>query len=110
MFYCLDLDDNDPIKLYPRVELVENKEVSDFSIICTRERAKYYSNKTCCCKENCILPNTTNIFRHANFIRLEFSNLKVKKTGVYKYIIMDETNLQEKSFQLIFFGQWFWLF
>lgn len=110
MFYCLDLDDNDPIKLYPRVELVENKEVSDFSMICTRERAMYYSSKICCCKENCTLPNTTNIFRHANFIRLEFSNLKVKKTGVYKYIIMDETNLQEKSFQLIFFGQWFWLF
>ena len=51
MFYCLDLDDNDPIKLYPRVELVENKEVSDFSIICTRERAMYYSSKSAVVKK-----------------------------------------------------------
>lgn len=106
MFYCLDLDDNDPIKLYLRVELVENKELSDFSIICTSK----HESKFCCFKEKGILPNTTNIFRHANFIRLEFTNLKVKETGVCKYIIMDETNLHEKSFQLIYFGQCFWLF
>ena len=76
MLFCLDLDDNDPLKLYPGVERVENKEVSDFSIIYTTEHMKYYSSKFYWFKENDILCNTTNIFRHSNFIPLDFSNLK----------------------------------
>ena len=106
MFFCLDLDDNDPLKLYPGVERVEKKEVSDFSIIYTTEHMKYYSSKFCWFKENDILSNTTNIFRHSNFIRLDFSNLKEEETGVYKCNITDDKNLQKKPFQLMVFGRW----
>ena len=107
MFYYLDLDDNDPLKLYPGVERVEKKEGSDFSIVCTTERMKYRSSKFYWFKENGILPNTANIVRHPNFIRLDFSNLKVEETGVYKCNISDNANLQEKRFQLIAFGKSF---
>ena len=105
MFYYLDLDDNDPIKLYPGVERVEKEEGGDFSIICTTERMKYYSSKFYWFKENGILPKTANIVRHQNFIRLDFSNLKIEETGLYKCNITDDTNLQEKRFQLIVFGK-----
>ena len=71
---------------------------------------KYYSSKFYWFRENGILPNTTNIFRHPNFIRLDFPNLKVEETGVYKCKITDDTNLQEKRFQLIVFGKWFGFF
>ena len=107
MFNWIYLDDKEPLKLYPAVERVEKKQGSNFSIICTTERMRYYSNNIHWFKENGILPNTTTIVRYSTFLRLDFSDLKVNDTGIYKCNVTDDTNLREKRFQLIVFGKCF---
>ena len=71
---------------------------------------RYYSRKFHWFKQNGMLPSTTNIVRHSTFLRLDFSDLKVNDTGTYKCNVTDDTNLQEKHFQLIVFGKRFGLF
>ena len=105
MFHWIYLDDKEPLKLYPENERVEKKEGSNFSIICTTERMRYHSTNFHWFKENSILPNTTTIVRYSNFLRLDFSGLKLNDTGIYKCNVTDDTNLGEKSFQLIVFGK-----
>ena len=107
IFYWKYLDDKEPLKLYPAVERVEKKQGSNFSIICTTERMRYYSSNFHWFKENGILPNTTSIVRYSTFLRLDFSSLKVNDTGIYKCNVTDDTNLREKRFQLIVFGECF---
>ena len=107
MFYPLCLDDKGPLTLYPSVERVERKKGSNFSVICTTEGMRYYSNKLQWFRENGNLPNTTKIVRQSVFVRLDFSSLKVNDTGIYKCNITDNTNLHAKRFQLIVFGKWF---
>lgn len=97
------LDKKDPIKLYPPVELVEREKGRNFSIICTTERMRYYSEKFNWFKENGDLPNAVNFFRHSTFLRLDFINLKLEDTGVYKCNVTDDPSLQDKRFQLIVF-------
>lgn len=105
MFYPLCLDDKGPLTLYPSVERVQRKVGGNFSVICTTEGMRYYSNKLHWFKENGILPNTTKIVRQSIFVRLDFSSLKVDDTGIYKCNVTDDTNLQGKRFQLIVFGK-----
>ena len=78
--------------------------------MCTTEHGRYYSRKLNWCKENGLLPNTSNIVRHSTFLRLDFSSLKVEDTGVYKCNIDDNEQLQEKHFQLTVFGKPFGVF
>ena len=101
----LYLDDKDPLKLYPVVERVVRKKGSNFSIICTTQRMRYYSKNFNWFKENGILPNTTIVVKHPTFLRLDFVALKVEDTGIYKCNITDVANLQQTSFQLIVFGK-----
>ena len=68
---------------------------------------RYYSNKLHWFKEDGILPNTTKIVRRSTFVRLDLSSLKVDDSGIYKCNVTDDTNLQEKRFQLIVFGKRF---
>ena len=103
--YCFDLDDKEPLKLYPAVERVEKKQGSNFSIICTTERMRYYSSNFHWFKENGSLPNTTTTVRYSTFLRLDFSGLKVNDTGICICNLTDNKNLQEKRFQLIVFGK-----
>ena len=107
MLLGIYLDDKEPLKLYPAVERIEKKQGSNFSIICTTERMRYYSSNFHWFKENGILPNTTTVVRYSTFLRLDFSGLKVNDTGTYKCNVTDDTNIQEKRFQLIVFGKWF---
>ena len=99
------LENKDQLKLFPTVEKVERRRGSNFSVICTTEGMRYYSSKFHWFKENGMLPNTTNIVRHLTFLRLDFSGLKVNDTGIYKCNVTDDTNLQEKRFQLTVFGK-----
>ena len=78
--------------------------------MCTTEHGRYYSRKLSWCKENGLLPNTSNIVRHSTFLRLDFSSLKVEDTGVYKCNTDDNEHLQEKHFQLTVFGKLFGFF
>ena len=66
---------------------------------------RYYSSNFHWFKENGILPNTTTIVRYSTFLRLDFSDLKVNDTGIYKCNVTDDPNLREKRFQLIVFGK-----
>ena len=66
---------------------------------------RYHSDKFRWFKENGILSNTSNVLRHSTFLRLDFASLKVEDTGVYKCNITDDSNIQEKRFQLIVFGK-----
>ena len=99
------LEDNDQLKFFPAVEEIERKQGSNFSIICTTEGMRYYSSNFHWFKQNGVLPNTTNIVRHSTFLRLDLSLLKIEDTGIYKCNVTDDTNLQEKRFQLIVFGK-----
>ena len=105
MLDCLHLDDKDPLILYPAVERVERKKGSNFSIMCTTKRMRYYSRNFDWFKENNVLPHTANVIRHSTFLRLDFSALKVEDAGTYKCNVTDDANLQEKRFQLIVFGK-----
>ena len=105
MFDCLHLDEKGPIKLYPAIEHIERKKGSNFTIMCTTERMRYYSKKFNWFKENGALPHTTNVVRHPTFLRLDFSALKVEDTGIYKCNITDDANFHEKRFHLIVFGK-----
>ena len=105
MYDYLHLDDEDPLTLYPAVERVERKKGSNFSIMCTTKRMRYYSRNFNWFKENGILPNTTTFVRHSTFLRLNIASLKVEDTGMYKCNVTDDANLQEKRFQLIVFGK-----
>ena len=104
-FYCFFLDDKDSLKLYPAVALVQKKKGSNFSIICTTERMKYHSDNFHWFKQNGVLSNTSNVVRHSTFLRLDFAGLNEQDTGIYKCNITDDTNIQEKRFQLIVFGK-----
>ena len=99
------IDDKDPLILYPAVERIERKKGANFSILCTTERMRYYSKNFEWFKENGVLPNTSNVVRYSTFLRLDFANLQVEDTGVYKCNVTDETNLKEKRFQLTVFGK-----
>ena len=103
--YCFYLDDKELLKLYPAVERVEKKQGSNFSIICTTERMRYYSSNFRWFKENGILPNTSTIVRYSNLLRLDFTGLKVNDAGIYRCNVTDDTNLREKRFQLIVFSK-----
>lgn len=105
--YWFNLDDKEPLKLYPAIERVEKKQGSNFSIICTTERMKYYSSNFHWFKGNGSLPKTATTVRYPTFLRLDFSDLKVYDTGIYICNVTDNKNLQEKRFQLIVFGKWF---
>ena len=105
MFYCLYIDDKDPLILYPTVEQIERKKGGNFSILCTTERMRYYSRNFDWFKENGVLPNTSTLVRHSTFLRLDFANLQVEDTGTYKCNVTDETNIKEKCFQLTVFGK-----
>ena len=105
MFYWIYLDNQEPLKLYPAVERVEKKQGSNFSIICTTERMRYYSSNFYWFKENGILPNTTTTVRRSIFLRLDFSDLKVTDTGIYKCNVTDDSNFPEKRFKLIVFSK-----
>ena len=103
-FYCLYLDTKDLLELFPSLEQVQRKKGSNFSIICTTERMRYYSRNFNWFKENGILPNTTTVVRHPTFLKLNMASLKLEDTGIYKCNVTDDQSLQEKSFQLIVFG------
>ena len=109
-FHVFHLEDRDTLTFYPTIERVQRKKFSNFSIICTTERMKYYSRNFNWFKENGILPNTTNIVRHSTFLRLDFPSLKVDDTGVYKCNVTDDPNLEYKRFQMIVFGKYFQIF
>ena len=66
---------------------------------------RYYSGNFHWFKESGILPNTSTIVRYSNFIRLDFSGLKVNDTGMYRCNVTDDINLRENLFQLIVFGK-----
>ena len=102
--HCFHLDKKDLLELYPSLEQVQRKKGSNFSIICTTERMRYYSNNFNWFKEDGVLPNTANVVRHSTFLRLDISSLKVEDTGVYKCNVTDDQSIQEKHFQLIVFG------
>ena len=99
------LEDKDQLKFFPAVQKVERRQGSNFSVICTTKGMRYYSSKFHWFKQNGMLPSTTNIVKHSTFLRLDFSDLKVNDTGIYKCNVTDDTNLQEKRFQLIVFGK-----
>ena len=75
--------------------------------MCTIESGRYYSSKFNWFKENSVLPNTTKVVRHSNFLRLDFTSLKHEDAGQYKCNVTDDKNIQGKSFQLIVFGKCF---
>ena len=75
--------------------------------MCTTESGRYYSRKFNWFKENSYLPNTTNVVRQSNFLRLNFTSLKLEDAGQYKCNVTDDKNMQGKSFQLIVFGKCF---
>ena len=64
----------------------------------------YYSTNFKWFKENDFLPNTTKFVRHSTFLRLDFANLKVEDTGIYKCNVTDDPSVEYKRFQLIVFG------
>ena len=66
---------------------------------------RYYSKKFNWFKENGGLPNGINFIRDATFLRLDFENLKVEDTGVYKCNVTDDPSLQDRRFHLIVFGK-----
>lgn len=113
-FYLSNLESRDTLTFYPTIERVQRKKGSNFSIICTTQRMRYYSRNFNWFKENDILPNTTNIVRHSTFLRLDFPSLKVEDTGIYKCNVTDDPNLEYKRFQMIVFGKCFhiswWIF
>ena len=109
-FHVFNIGDRDTLTFYPTIERVQRKKGSNFSIICTTERMKYYSRNFNWFKENGILPNTTNIVRHSTFLRLDFSSLKVDDTGIYKCNVTDDPNLDYRRFQMIVFGKYFQIF
>ena len=73
--------------------------------MCTTEHMRYYSRKFNWFKENGSLPKTVNVVRHSTFLRLDFENLKVEDSGVYKCNVTDDPILQDKWFHLIVFGK-----
>ena len=66
-----------------------------------------YSSKFNWFKDNNVLPNGISVVVRSTFLRLDFASLRVEDTGVYKCNITDGKNIEEKSFQLIVFGEWF---
>ena len=114
LFHLSNLENKDTLTFYPTIERVLRKKGSNFSIICTTQRMRYYSRNFNWFKENGILPNTTNIVRQSTFLRLDFPNLKVEDTGIYKCNVTDDPNLEYKRFQMIVFGKCFhiswWIF
>ena len=109
-FHDFDLDNRDTLKFYPTTERVQRRKGSNFSIICTTERMRYYSRNFNWFKENGVLPNTTNIIRHSTFLRLDIASLKVEYSGIYKCNVTDDPNLEYKHFQMIVFGKCFQVF
>ena len=103
-FHCFYLENKGPLELYPALQQVQRKKGSNFSVICTTERMRYYSRNFYWFKENGILPNTTHVIRHSTFLRLDIANLKVEDTGIYKCSVTDDPSVHYKSFQLIAFG------
>ena len=103
-FCCLYLDNKDQLELYPSLKQVKRKKGSDFSIICTTERMRYYSRNFNWFKENGNLPSTATFVRHSTFLRLNIASLKVGDTGIYKCNVTDDQSLKDKRFQLIVFG------
>ena len=99
------LDDKDPLILYPTAERIERKIGSNFSILCTTGRMRYYSRNFDWFKESGVLPKTSNVVRYSTFLRLDFANLQVEDTGTYKCNVTDDTSLKEIRFQLIVFGK-----
>ena len=106
-FHAFNLENKNTLTFYPTIERVEKKKGSNFSIICTTERMKYYSRNFNWFKENGILPNTTNFVRYSTFLRLDFPSLNVEDSGIYKCNVTDDPNLQYKHFQMIVFGKYF---
>ena len=104
LFYVFHLDDRAPLKLYPAYQKVQKLQGSNFSILCTTERMRYYSKSFSWFKGNGILPNTINVVRHSTFLRLDFISLKVGDTGTYKCNVTDDPSIQDKQFELIVFG------
>ena len=49
--------------------------------MCTTESGKYYPSKLNWFEENNFLPNTTNVVKHSNFLRLDFTSLKLEDAG-----------------------------
>ena len=99
------LDDKDQLILYPAVERIERKTGSNFSILCTTGRMRYYSRNFNWFKESGVLPKISNTVRYSTFLRLDFANLQVEDSGIYKCNITDDTSLKEIRFQLIVFGK-----
>ena len=66
---------------------------------------RYYSKKFNWFKENGHLPNAVNFVRHSTFLRLDFEDLKLEDTGVYKCNVTDDPILQDKRFELIVLGK-----
>ena len=108
--HCFYLDELNSLILFPEIERVEKKKGSKLSVMCTTESGKYCPSKLNWFKENNLLPNTTNLVRHSNFLRLDFTCLKLEDAGQYKCNVTDDKNIQGKSFQLIVFGKCFQCF
>ena len=104
LLYGFYVDDRDPIKLYPAYQNVQRMQGSNFSILCTTQRMRYYSKSFNWFKGNDILPNTVKVARHSTFLRLDFVGLKVGDTGTYKCNVTDDPSIQDKRFQLNVFG------
>ena len=105
--YCFYLDEPNLLILFPEIERAEKEKGSKLSVMCTTESGKYYPSKLNWFKENNLLPNTTNVVRHSNFLRLDFTSLKLEDAGHYKCNVTDDKDIQGKSFQLIVFGKCF---
>ena len=66
-----------------------------------------YSSKFNWFKDNNVLPNGTNIVIRSTLLRLDFASLRIEDSGIYTCNTTDGKNIEEKSFQLIVFGEWF---
>ena len=82
--HCFYLDELNSLILFPEIERVEKKKGSKLSVMCTTESGKYYPSKLNWFKENNFLPNTTNVVKHSNFLRPDFTSLKLEDAGQYK--------------------------
>ena len=77
---------------------------SDFSVLCTTGRIRYYSKSFNWFNGNGVLPNTVSVFRHSTSLRMDFISLKVGDTGTYKCNLTDHPIIQDKRFDLLVLG------